>query len=1361
MAFEDDVEGEDTNEEVSDGTRVASSAGYTSSRGAANPYTGQLQALLTKYMQQSEKSATDKQTLLDEARERIMARSTGPDSAEMAFRLAAALGKPTRTGGFGETLANVAEATTTGLAERRKSSQELEDLNLKYKLAASDVQGEKFKTQVGALSALARSAPRDRLTEIEKLQEVIDDPASNKKAKENAQARITYLTTRPSAAKKTIELDDLVAKVNDPNVSDEDKKTYKARITYLTTRPGADKSNEIDQLLAKVNDPTVSETDKKVYKDRLAYLTVRSGTGSELDQLVAKVNDPAISEDDKKTFKARIKYLTEHAPRAETPKKTLELDDLIARINDPEVSEEDKKSYKARIKYLTEHAPRAEPAKKTLELDDLVARINDPEISDEDKKSYKARIKYLTEHAAAAGKTNELDDLIAKLNDPAISEVDKKTYKARIDYLTTRSSGGQTNEIDQLLAKINDPNVSKADKQVYRERLKKLNYIAAEEKAKTDENKPLSGAGKIAADEGLKPGTPEYTARVKQLTGEGKGLKLGATEQKELFEAEDVITAGKAVILNLTKAKEINNKAYSGMGAGLRRTIGRNIPGVSDSEGVTATTDLETLTGQNALDQLKAVFGGAPTEGERKILLDLQGSINMGPKERAAIWDRAIAAAARRIKQNEDKAKRIKSGAYGVVSTEDKADGGPVGSYAKGGVVRMDEGGEFSTANVGRAVGQGLGLGFGDEAIARVRAKMEGRPYEDVVAEERAAYQKFQEKHPYFALGTELVSGMVPTVAMAMVPGAGTAGVVANAPRMAATAQKFMAALPRFMTGTMGKAATTGATTGAIAGAGSATEGERTAGALEGGATGAVLGPTVAKGLQVVGAGAKAIKNAIAPSATAVEQRATNKVLEAMGRDEMDPQAMRNRMLADKKMGVKSTIMDATPSLSTLGEAVVTRPGQGRKILGQELNERLESGRESAASRALKDVGKGVDYTAQEDTLMGKLRANANTLYDKAYAYGSVDDTRLQKVLEDDTFKKAFKEAQAIASKEARAAELRGEDASRFKLQDIYGTDKDGSMISVGKIPDVRTLDYIKRGIDALIDKGYRGEGMSKAEANALKDLKKAYVQVIDENVPEYAAARKKYAGDMEVLDALRLGRTDYLSPKTLPAEAKKVVDAMSDAERDALRAGVAQSLLTKVLDAPQQINAAQRIIGAPATRKRLEALFQDPNEYKLFEAAMQRESELFRNAQDVVRGSRTANKTEALKDLKAGNGIFDIAGEAMDMASGSPGSVIGRVLKYLQARTTLDEKTAGEVAKMLKSGTTQEVDDVLNRLEASSAKFIEDQNKTARRLKTTSGTVGAALPTTRSAVPEPEAGPEDEDDEAKVQRILRSINNE
>jgi hypothetical protein len=1117
--LEDDEESGVLEAGSQDATSGAQTFGYSSSRGAANPYTGQLQSLLQKYLENTEKTATEKQALLDKARERVMARSAGPDQAEMAFRVAAALGKPTRTGGFGETLGNVAETTSDVLSQRRKATQELEDLNLKYQLAASDVKGEGQKAQIGALSALARSTPKDRLTEIEKMQEIIDDPSANEGAKKNAQARITYLTTRASNVK--------------------------------------------------------------------------------------------------------------------------------------------------------------------------------------------------------------------------------------------------ANELDTLLEKINDPNVSPANKAVYQARLRKLNYIPSEAKAERDADKPQSPAGKLALDEGLTPGTPAYQARVKQLAGEGKGMNLTGTEQKELFEAEDIVNGAKSVILNLTKAKQISPKAYEGFGAGARRTLARNIPGVGESEGVIASTDLESLVNQNALDQLKAIFGGNPTEGERKILLDIQGSLNMTDTERQRIFDRAIAAAARRLKTNQTKMENIRKGAYGRITPEAQADGGPVGHYADGGIVGMADGGDYSLANFGRAVGQGLGLGFGDEAIARVRAKMEGRPYDDVVREEREAYQQFQEKHPFAALGTELVSGAIPTIGMAMLPGAGTPGAVAGSVRMGQAAQKLAQYMPKFMTGTMGKAAGTAAATGAVAGAGSATEGERGMGALEGGATGAVLGPTVAKGIQLTGQAAKAVKNAIRPSPNAVEQRATNKVLEAMGRDEMDTQALRDKMLADKKLGVSSTIMDATPSLSTLGEAVVTRPGSGRKILGQGLNERLEGGREAAASRALKDVGKGVDYTAQEDKLMGTLRSNANNLYDTAYAHGSVDDTRLLKVLEDDTFKKAFKEAQAISSKEARAAELRGEDPSRFKLNDIYDLDKDGNMISVGKIPDVRTLDYIKRGIDALIDKGYKGEGMGKAEANALKDLRKAYIGVIDENVPEYAAARAKYAGDMEVLDALRLGRTDYLSPKMLPAEAKKLVDSMSDAERDALRAGVAQSLLTKVMDSPQQINAAQRIIGAPATRKRLEALFKDPNEYQVFEAALQRESELFRNAQDIVRGSRTANKTEALKDLKAGNGIFDIAGEAVDVASGSPGSVVGRVLKYLQARTSLDEKTASEVAKMLKSGTTQEVDDTLKRLESSSAKFLEDKNTSARRLKTTAGAIGAAAPTTRRAPPESEAADEEEDDEAKVQRIVRSLDNE
>ena len=114
MALEEENVELDSEVNSTDATSGTQTFGFSSSRGAANPYTGQLQELLTKYLSNSEKAATDKQALLDKARERVMARSAGPDKAEMAFRVAAALGKPTRTGSFGESLGNVAHTLPAG-----------------------------------------------------------------------------------------------------------------------------------------------------------------------------------------------------------------------------------------------------------------------------------------------------------------------------------------------------------------------------------------------------------------------------------------------------------------------------------------------------------------------------------------------------------------------------------------------------------------------------------------------------------------------------------------------------------------------------------------------------------------------------------------------------------------------------------------------------------------------------------------------------------------------------------------------------------------------------------------------------------------------------------------------------------------------------------------------------------------------------------------------------------------------------------------------------------------------------------------------------------------------------------------------
>ena len=74
--------------------------------------------------------------VLDAARAALRNRRFAPSNSEKWLAIAAALGQPTRTGSFGESLGNLAQALGAQKAERRKFEQEAEMLGLKYGLEA-------------------------------------------------------------------------------------------------------------------------------------------------------------------------------------------------------------------------------------------------------------------------------------------------------------------------------------------------------------------------------------------------------------------------------------------------------------------------------------------------------------------------------------------------------------------------------------------------------------------------------------------------------------------------------------------------------------------------------------------------------------------------------------------------------------------------------------------------------------------------------------------------------------------------------------------------------------------------------------------------------------------------------------------------------------------------------------------------------------------------------------------------------------------------------------------------------------------------------------------------------------------------
>lgn len=145
---------------------------------------------------------------------------------------------------------------------------------------------------------------------------------------------------------------------------------------------------------------------------------------------------------------------------------------------------------------------------------------------------------------------------------------------------------------------------------------------------------------------------------------------LTATDKKAILEADENVGTNRAAIQAIGQAKELSPKANSGWGANLRAQIGANLPDmlvpdfVSSPESSQATLDFDNAVVGQALGQLKAIFGGNPTEGERKILLDLQGASGKPEAVRTEILKRANIAAENRLRLNEQRAKELRGGEY-------------------------------------------------------------------------------------------------------------------------------------------------------------------------------------------------------------------------------------------------------------------------------------------------------------------------------------------------------------------------------------------------------------------------------------------------------------------------------------------------------------------------------------------------------------------------------------------------------------------------------------------------------------------------------------------------------------------------
>lgn len=509
-----------------------------------------------------------------------------------------------------------------------------------------------------------------------------------------------------------------------------------------------------------------------------------------------------------------------------------------------------------------------------------------------------------------------------------------------------------------------------------------------------------------------------------------------------------------------------------------------------------------------------------------------------------------------------------------------------------------------------RQLEQGLTLGFGDEINAGFRSLTDPRSYDELLKDERNINQDYSRQHPMASMAANVVGGL-PLMA---VPGLG-------APRAATTGNMVLNGLR------------TGALTGAIAGAGNA-DGDlvdRFRGAAVGGAMGGALGAGLPYALSKMGGAPQFVADATAdtPVATGLsklpgvvapgQERANDVLLRALAKDGVTLDQLMAHYAQMQATGKPVTLMDAAMDMGLrnttgLTDAAMAVPNNAMTRAGQLLDERkLDQGARIATDLAKKTgVSKDAIQTAEE--MMQQRAAAATPLYQQAYAEGQrLADPRILQFLNTPAGKEAYNRAVRIAANEgAEIPEL------------VAG--------KVATIPDLRTMDYVKRGLDDLIYTRKSGDSaLGKTEIGSVKELRGKLLSVLDELVPSYAKARAVYAGPTKLLEALEEGKQFLkLDPRVL----RKTFAELTPGERDHYLLGAVDEIKRRVSASADGADVYNLVFGSDTRRELLKAMFPSEESFTQFQHAMGVEKAMRDTARMISGNSRTVSRAANAVEL-------------------------------------------------------------------------------------------------------------------------------
>jgi len=440
----------------------------------------------------------------------------------------------------------------------------------------------------------------------------------------------------------------------------------------------------------------------------------------------------------------------------------------------------------------------------------------------------------------------------------------------------------------------------------------------------------------------------------------------------------------------------------------------------------------------------------------------------------------------------------------------------------------------FSTGAGSQAL-QGLTMGFSDEAIAGLRSAMGQGSYEDLVKAEREGLRQYREKNPVTAAGAEIAGSIAPAVVTggaAMIPGVSRAVAQRLGPRVA---QMLFGTTP-----SVGRMAATGAGTGAVSAVGTSEKPvselpvEAGKGAIAGGATAGALGLV----------GKYAVMPAFRKVKAAMGYGDANKaadiaIVKALEKDGMTPEQAAAKLAAVERG--EMTLADLGENTAALLRRSSAAPGEARRIAKTELAGR-EIERVPRVSEDLRTLMSGSkDFYTDVTDLIKKRSQDADALYQAAWASAPTFTPRNSRELNElrnlPTFRKAM------------------EGGSRRMADQGLDINDPANVL--------RGLHETKLELDDMIEKAMTSDRGAN-QARILMDMKEKLLKAMERRSPEYRIARETFAGDSEMLTAMKEGQRIYQLPEM---EMRKLIDRFKDSpsEFDAFRAGISQAMLERL----------------------------------------------------------------------------------------------------------------------------------------------------------------------------------------------------